>query len=575
MFPTPQVRRASLEQRFPGWTPRTIAGALDQAVASYGDRDLFLNEQGRFSYRDIQAWSRRLASGLIEWGVAPGDHVAMIMANHAEFVAMKFAIARVGAVLIPVNFHLRGDELIYVLDQSDAVLIVAMERFRGHDYLADLDSNAPGWRDGPCPALPKVRELFVLPAEDSPAGVRTVADLASLGNEASDRELVRREKAADPDSTSDILYTSGTTGQPKGVMLSHDMVLRAAYASVYHRAFEDGRRIAHALPMYHVFGYVECLMAVLFVGGAIVSNLVFDPETLLESAEKERASDIICLPNMTLKMLELVRTRGFDSSHLVAVFNSGGVNPPSIWEDIRALLRPLELVTGYGMSETTASTTCTLPEDDDSRLLDSNGRFKLAHVAGTQDAGGFTAIYKAVDPESGADLPAGEVGELLVRGPIVTKGYYKKPAETAAAFTADGWLRTGDLGRVTGDGYLTLTGRIKESYRCGGEMVMPREIEALVESHPLVAQALAIGVPDMKMGEVGCLCIVASEGARPDPGELLALCAARLARFKVPRHVLFFRPDEIPVTATGRPQKVRLVDIATDRLAGAGAARLA
>jgi fatty-acyl-CoA synthase len=561
MVASPTARRAELERRFPVWTKRTLAEALDSAAAMFGDRPLMINEQGMFTYKEMQAWSRRLASGLIAWGVKPGEHVAMIMANYAEFAALKFAIARVGAVCVPINFHLRGAELAYVLDQSDSVLAIAMHRFRGHDYLADLRNMAA--------SLPALREVFILPTDGSaPEGAPALDALAALGDANSDAELARRETAADPDAQSDILYTSGTTGQSKGVMLSHDMVLRAAFASVYHRAFEDGRRIAHALPMYHVFGYVECLIAVSFVGGAVISHLVFDAESFVDSVEAHGATDIIALPNMTLKLLELIRTRGFDAPALLAVFNSGGINPPGIWAEIRALLRPIELVTAYGMTETTASTTCTLPEGDDARLLDSNGRFKLASVAGTSSANGFTAIYKAIDHETGADLPPGKIGELVVRGPIVTPGYYKKPVESAAAFTPDGWLHTGDLGRVTVDGYVTLTGRIKESYRCGGEMVMPREIEALVEAHPQVAQALAIGVPDMRMGEVGCLCIVATDADDcPSPDQLIALCAEKLARFKVPRHVLFFMAEEIPMTATGRPQKVKLAAVAKARLA--------
>ena len=558
MFVTPRERRVELDQRFPVWMPCTLSSHLDRMAETFGDRPLMINEQGSFSYADIATWSRRIAAGLIEWGVQPREHVALLMGNFAEFAATKFALARIGAVTIPVNFHLRGAELEYVLNQSDAVAIVTMQRFRGHDYVDDLSNLS----------LPHVREIFVLPDDESQlGGFRSVADLANLATSRSAADLQERALLIDPHSVCDVLYTSGTTGHPKGVMLTHDSVLRAAFASAYHRAFEDGRRIAHALPMYHVFGYVECLVAATFVGGAVVSHLNFDAQKMVDSILRYRATDLIALPNMTLKILEHVRAGRFSFDHLMAVFNSGGVNPPQIWDEIRELLRPRELVTGYGMTETTASTTCTLPEGDDARLLDSNGCFKLAGCSGATDAEGYTAIYKAIDTETGADLAHGKIGELVVRGPIVTPGYYKKSEETEAAFTDDGWLRTGDLGHVTPDGYVTLTGRIKESYRCGGEMVMPREIEALVETHPFVKQALAIGVPDPKMGDVGCLCVVPSPEGRPDPEALIDMCVRGLARFKVPRHVLFFSQQDIPVTATGRPQKVKLREVAKARLA--------
>jgi len=562
-------RRAALAERFSTWPQRTLSVAFDDAVARFPNRTMFVNEQGGWTYAAMQDWSRRLAKGLLAWGVKRGDHVALLMANYSEFVALKLAIARVGAVTIPINFNLRGEELRYIIDQSDAVLLLTMKSFREHDYVDDLDTLAPGWRNGTSAALPTLREVVVRTVEEGrDTGLRSIDALEALGNDVDEEVLRAAEEAGEADSNCDILYTSGTTGRPKGVMLSHDMVLRAAYASALHRAFEDGRSMLHALPMYHVFGYIECLVASWYVGGKVVTQLTFEAETFLDLAEEHRITDLVALPNMTMKLLDTVSRRGFDSSALLCVFNSGGVNPPSIWRDIRAWLKPVEMHTGYGMSETTASTVSSLPEGDDAQLATSNGRYKIAGAAGDPATGGHTAEYKVVDPESGQVMPFGQIGELMARGPVVTTGYYGKPDETAAAFT-DGWLHTGDLGRLTEDGYLTLTGRLKESYRCGGEMVMPREVEALFDDHPDIALALAVGVPDSKMGEVGCLCVVPKAGSDPDPASLLALVASRLARFKVPRHVLILSADEIPMTSTGRPQKVKLAEMAARILAAA------
>jgi fatty-acyl-CoA synthase len=467
-----------------------------------------------------------------------------------------------------VNFLLKGNELAYVLKQSDADALITMDKFRGYDYLAALDAIAPGWQTGRVETLPRLRHVFVRPTEGTGrSDFRDLSALEALANAQSDAELQRREAAGTADSLSDIIYTSGTTGDPKGVMLTHDMVQRAAYASVYTSAFEDGRRIAFALPMYHVFGYVECMIGCLYVGGAVIPRPIFDAADMLDAAERLQASEIGCVPMMTNKMLELVRTRGFDASHLIAMFNSGGINVPTVWQDIRALLHAPEILTGYGMTETTASTTLHRPENDDARLLTSNGQLKLAGVAGDPAIGGYTALYKAIDPVTGADLPPGTSGELVVRGPIVTRGYYNKPKETAAAFTPDGWLRTGDIGIVDAEGYLSLTGRSKESYRCGGETVMPREVEALYDNHPLIEQALIVGIPDAKMGEVGCLCVVPKTGAeRPDPEALIAIAAKSLARFKVPRYVIFLEAKEISLTPTGRPQKFHLKTVAAKKV---------
>jgi fatty-acyl-CoA synthase len=546
---TPQERRALLEERYPVWEVLTISGRLDRAVEAWPDRPLIITDAREWSYAEVQAWSRQIASGLIAQGLKGGETVALDMANHPEFTAIKFAIARAGAVCIPVNFLLRGQELSYVLDQSDSVMLITMEEFRGHDYLADLERIRPG--------LSKVRQVFTLPG--------VLALIASATPE-SDAELARREAAADGSALSDILYTSGTTGRSKGVMLTHDMVLRAAFSSVIAGAFEDGRRMQFAMPMYHVFGYAECLLAVLFAGGAIIPHLVFDAGEMLDAAERHRTTELVAVPVTTARLVEVARTRGFDSTHLRVMFNSGGANPPGIWEAIREVLRPQEMRMGYGMTETSASATSSVPEHDDSRLLTTHGRFKPPSVAGDPALGGRVAVYKAIDPETLADLPPDTEGELVVKGPIVTRGYYKKPEETAAAFTADGWLRTGDLGRVSADEYVSLTGRIKETYRCNGEMVMPREIEMLFDDHPQIEQALVVGVPDARAGETGCLCIVPRASDRPVQQALLATCATHLARFKVPRHVLFLEASDIPLTVTGRPQKFKLAALAVERL---------
>jgi fatty-acyl-CoA synthase len=459
---------------------------------------------------------------------------------------------------VPCNFLLRGEELGYVLAQSGASMLITMDSFRGHDYLAEL-SNA---------GMVGVVVVFQTGHATFPKSDHLqLADLAASATDASDIELTRREVVQRGSDLCDIIYTSGTTGRSKGVMLTHDMILRAAYSSALTRAFDDGRRILFAMPMYHVFGYVECMVAATFVGGAIIPQVEFDPHAMLDLAECHAANEIIAVPVMTMKLIDAARERGFDASNLHTMFNSGGVNPPTIWDEIDAVLQPRETVTAYGMTETTASTTCTLPEDDQHRLLTSNGRLKLAGVAGDPAIGNRVAEYKAIDPQTGADLLPGEEGELVTRGPIVTSGYFNKPDETSAAFTPDGWLHTGDLGRINADGYLVLTGRIKETYRCNGEMVMPKEIEDLFSTDPDLEQALVVGIPDNRSGEAGCLCVVPKQGHQPDPDALIARCAARLARFKVPRHVLVLAASDIPLTVTGRPQKFKLARLASERLA--------
>ncbi len=570
---TPLLRRKALEERHPAWQPMTISRALDRVVSEFPERPLIITDQGEYSYRDVQRWSRELAAGLIAEGVRPGDHVALVLGNFPVYVALKYAISRIGAVAVPINYLLRRQELSYILEQSDSPVLVVMDRLRDRDYLSDLDAIIPGWEThGGGSRLPRLRRVFGHAVEGVlRQGVPGLKQLAGSATADVASALMRYEIGGDPHFRADVIYTSGTTGLPKGVMLTHDMVLRAAYASAYTRAFEDGRRIMFSLPMHHVFGYVECLIASTFVGGAIIPQVVFDAEKMVRGAEQHRAREIVCVPMMTLKLLEVARAQGFDSSALLALFNSGGTSPPSIWQDIRSLLGAREIFTAYGMTETTASTTCTLPDGPDSLLLTTNGRFKFAGVAGDPALQGTLAQYKTIDPVTGADLPRGTAGELMARGPIVTSGYYKKPDETAAAFDKNGWLHTGDIGVIDEQNNLILTGRLKETYRCGGETVMPKEIEELLKEHPLVAEAFAIGIPDPKMGEVGCVCIVPEANGRPEPEDLIRMCEARLARFKVPRHVLFVEARDIPLTATGKLQRFRLIELAKERLASLSA----
>jgi fatty-acyl-CoA synthase len=558
-------RQAALEARYPRWRARRLDQHLDAVAEEFPDRPYVITDERAWTYAEIREWSERIARGLADAGVRPGEHVAVVLANYPEFVAVKFGIARAGATCVPVNFLNRRAELGYVLRQSDAVALITMDRFRDLDYLEMLDGLAPGWeRDGGGEGLPGLRRVVVFPTGAGPPrpGARTLDDLA-----APDRPWTP-VAGAGAEATADVLYTSGTTGQPKGVLLTHDMLLRTAYGSAFARAFDDGHRITFSLPMYHVFGYVEGLLAASFVGGAIVPQLAFDAAATLRAIDRHRATDALLIPTMSLAVLDELDAAGrrYDLSALTSLLASGGMPPTGLWDRIESVFAAVEVTTGYGMSETTASTTVTRPDDPPERRLATNGRMRDVGVAG---AGGRLVEYRVVDTRTRADVPPGEVGELLARGPGVTAGYYRKPEETAEAFAdGDGWLRTGDLGRLADDGYLVLAGRAKESYRCGGEQVMPKEVEDVLTAHPDVAQAHVVPLPDPRMGEVGVAFVVAHPGAGADPDELITFCSGRLARFKVPRHVLPITAADVPTTPSGRPRKFLLARRAAELLAG-------
>ncbi|WP_066663926.1 MULTISPECIES: AMP-binding protein [unclassified Sphingomonas] len=554
-------RRADLLSAMPAWRAMTLHDMLDWAADRYRDAAFVVTDERSWTYGDIQSWSQQLAAGLAARGVGRDDKVAIILANYPEFVALKFAVSRVGAVAVPINMLNRKDELRYLLEQSDSRLLVTMTSFRGNDYQAALDEIAPGWaQHGGGAALPMLREVIVFDTGEAAirAGACPFEQLAS-----SDPFVA---PTVDPGDLCDIIYTSGTTGSPKGVMLTHDMVTRTAYGAAYSRALEQGHSIVFSLPMYHVFGYVEGLLAVPWVGGAIIPQLRFDPHDTLAAVERHRATDALLIPTMTLAVLDAAEQRRYDLSTLYFAFASGGCAPPRIWQAIIDELGVSEINTGYGMTETTATAMMTRPEDPLERVSTSNGRFRDVGMVGDPALAGRLIDYRVIDPETLKDVDTGQTGELVARGPGVTAGYYKKPEATAAAFTPDGWLRTGDLGQIDEAGYLTLVGRTKESYRCGGELVMPTEVEDLLTQHADILQAHVVPIPDERMGEVGVAFVVAAQNARLDAATLHDRVAGQVARYKVPQHFLVVPESEIPTTASGRARKFMLSERAMQML---------
>lgn len=565
------VRRAAIEARFPAWEPRSLGACLRDCAREFASRPLVIAEDRTLTYAEVDAWSDRLADGLVAIGVQPGEHVGIVLANYAEFVPLKFAVAKAGAVAVPMNFLYRAEEWQYVLAQSETRVLVTMAGFAGLDHLAMLDAISPGWDTGAASAaLPLLRDVFQVAAEgELRDGVRTLDDLAALGDAHAGASA---GIAVDPHGVGDILYTSGTTGSPKGVMIAHDRALRTAYASALTRAFDDGWRTLFSLPCYHMFGYVEGLLAAMVVGGSVVLQTRFDPGGYLRGVAEHRADDILCVPTMTVALLEHPDRASFDLSSLRAVLSGSAPGPTWLWERVARDLGATEIVTGYGMTETGGAQTLSLPEDPYERTATTVGRVKLAGVAGLPERDGALTEYRTADPLTGEHLPGGEEGELISRGPTNMLGFWNKPEETARGLR-DGWVYSGDLGRVRPDGYLEITGRSKELYKSGGELVMPKEIEELLAAHDDISQVYAVGIVDERWGEIGCACVVRAPGATITEEAVIDLCRASLARFKVPKLVRFYDAADLPTTPTGKIQKFRLAQqIAAEREVGAAGA---
>lgn len=394
--PSVAERRADLEREFGPWRPTTTDENFERAVARFGERPYIIADDRTFTYADILAWSYRLADGLAALGVQPGDHVAVVMANYPEYAPLKLAISRVGAVAVPLNYLYRTRELGFVLKQSCSRLLVTMTSYRDMDYLAMLDELAPGWEaEGPTSLGHLERVITFAPdgMQEGRDGVLDLAGLERLGAASPGAATGGRRR---PDDVSDIMYTSGTTGQPKGVQLTHDALLRQFYGSAYYRALDDGNRVVYALPCYHMFGYEHGVCTTTFVGGAMLPQPRFDPLEYLRAIERHRVNDVLAVPTMSVALVEHPELRAFDLSSLRRMLSAAAVAPTWLWQRIRDDLGVAELTTAYGMTELGGATVMTSPEDPLEVHATTVGRPKPAGASGLPD--GRIAEYRLLDP---------------------------------------------------------------------------------------------------------------------------------------------------------------------------------
>lgn len=529
------------------WDELTLGEALARSAQRFPQRLAIVDGDQRISFAQLDRRATALALGLRAQGIGRGDQVALWMTNCASWVLCWIACARIGAVLVPINTRYKIDEVEYILKQSDARALILMDRYWDIEFLQmarqivpELDAATPGALRSA--RLPELRSVIVWKDISAP-GTAHLESVVRAGEALMDKG--EQLPPAHPGDAIIIVYTSGTTGHPKGAMHKH-IVLRnvANVARVMH--VEPGDVVLGHMPFYHVAGAITEVGLCLLLGCTLVPMPHWVADEALDIIERERVNIFGGIPTHFVDCIDAIRRRRRDTSSLKSAWIGGAPVTPDVALAAKEELQLEALQAVYGMTETTASTVFSEFDAPLEVLCENKGR----------PIGEFEV--KVCNAETGATLPTGQTGEVWVRGHLVMMGYYKNPKATAEVITRDGWFRTGDLGVFDEQGYLKITGRLKDMFIVGGSNAYPAEIERILQSHPQVKQAVVVGAPDRRLGEVGVAFIQLHEGAPPDAAALTAFCRQRMADYKVPRRIVF--TDEFPRTSTGKIQRFVLAE---------------
>ncbi|MFJ6018091.1 AMP-binding protein [Nocardiopsis alba] len=511
----------------------TIGGNLARTAAAHPDRDALI-DRGlglRYTYREFDAEVDRVASGLLDLGVTKGDRVGIWSPNRAEWVLVQYATARIGAVLVNINPAYRTHELRYVLGQAGVSALVSAPAFKTSDYAGMIEEVR-----GDCPDLRDV-VLLESPAWDA---------LLAAGERNGRGPVAEVEATLSPDDPINIQYTSGTTGFPKGATLSHHNILNNGFSVGELLGYTEIDRIALPVPFYHCFGMVMGNLAATSHGACmVIPGPGFEPATALDAVQAEKCTSLYGVPAMFIAELALPDFDDYDLSTLRTGIMAGSPCPVEVMRQVIDRMGMAEVSICYGMTETSPVSTQTRRDDSLERRVSTVGRV------------GPHLEVKVIDPATGVTVPRGTPGELCTRGYSVMLGYWNEPDKTAEVIDRGRWMHTGDLAVMDEDGYVGITGRIKDMVIRGGENIYPREIEEVLYTHPDLLDAQVIGVPDQKYGEELMAWVRMREGAEPlTPETLRAFCQGRIAHFKIPRYVHVV--DEFPMTVTGKVRKVQM-----------------
>jgi fatty-acyl-CoA synthase len=508
----------------------------------YADRDL------RMTYEEFDQYCRKIAKGLMKLGIEKGDHIAIWASNTPEWLACQFATGKMGGVLVTVNTNYRTAELEYLLKQSDSNTIILMNQFKDSSYIDMLYEIVPELKDSKpgqleSIKLPFLKNVIVLGSHSYP-GTFNFEDIVKLSDDIEDGKLEQRMDSLDPDDVINMQYTSGTTGFPKGVMLTHSNIINNAYNIANCMKLTKDDKLCIPVPFFHCFGCVLGTMACVTVGATMVPVQEFHPRKVLQTVQDEKCTGLHGVPTMFIAELNDPEFHSYDLSSLRTGIMAGSNCPIEVMKAVIEKMGAKEITIAYGQTESSPVIMQTRTDDPIEVRVDSVGR-ALPNVE-----------VKIVEPGTSLEVPVGVQGELCTRGYHVMKGYYKNPEATLEAIDEDGWLHTGDLAVMDENGYCKITGRLKDMIIRGGENIYPREIEEFLYQHSKVLDVQVVGIPDEVYGEEVMAWIILKEGQIATIEEIQEYCKGKISKHKIPRYMNF--TDSYPMTASGKIQKFRL-----------------
>jgi acyl-CoA synthetase (AMP-forming)/AMP-acid ligase II len=533
--------------------PRTIAELVRAAARDFGGREAVVDDTVRFDFAELGARVGEAARAAISAGIETGDRVAIWAPNCWEWIVAALGVVSAGGVLVPINTRFKGREAGYVIQRSGARMLFTVRGFLGFDYPEMLhEAHGPVANGRPVEELVSLERIVLLRGEPI-RGTEPFAAFIHDAEHAIPAEEERRIAELTADDLSDIVFTSGTTGKPKGVMTTHGQSLRVFDTWSRIIGLAEGDRYLIVNPFFHTFGYKAGILACLMRGATIIPHAVFDVPSVLTRIAEERVTVLPGPPTLYQSILNDPERASKDLSSLRLAVTGAASVPVSLVEQMGTELGFETVLTAYGLTECTGTATMCRPDDDAETIATTSG----CAIPETE--------VRVVD-DAGNEVPRGEPGEVVVRGYNVMRGYFEDPEQTAETIDAGGWLHTGDIGVMNERGYLRITDRKKDMFIVGGFNAYPAEIENELVRHPAIAQAAVVGAPDPRLGEVGVAFVVARTGETVYPGRVIAWAREQMANYKVPRRVEVV--DALPVNASGKVLKFELRERAAKLFAG-------